>query len=662
MTLKPRISHPMTALLMVLATIGGACCCSVLHSSKVQGGIKMAQISLPPANLTKEVDTQEDTAYRDTLVIRNIDGRDMILMKTVIDDDGQAVASQVLKAAKVTARFRNVAERHGKVDISFQVTIPQILQHKDWQIRYTPSLYMLGDSSHLDKIIVTGREYRRKQLRGYQQYQRFLDSIISSNDYFIDRDALEIFIKRNMPRLWAMRSDSTFVSDESFNSLFDVTETEAVEHYTNHLAIRLNDWRKQRRGLMFRKYVKVPLHSDGVKIDTTIDQSTGDLILDYTHSIRTQPGLKRVDIILDGEIYQQDKLLCNIGRSERLNYYISSLSFFVDDSPRYITRVIERQVGADISYNLDFKSGSSELLPELGHNRETIEEIKSNIRALSTNETFDLDSICVVAGASPEGAWKMNLNLSRSRSRSICNYFGRFLDAYLDSLRKEAGAVISVDENMRSTIRAAAAPRSEIKFMPRFVGENWALLDSLVARDLFLDEGQKARYEALGAEFASSPDVREQKMAAHKWYSYVRGELYPRLRSVDFNFRMHRKGMVKDTIHTTVIDSVYLHGVQAIKDRDYEKAIELLRPYNDYNTAVAYCAKDYNHSALAILHKCPDSPRVNYMMALLYSRTGNPAKALEYYLRSCHQDPSLIHRGNLDPEINTLTKQYNINL
>ena len=104
-----------------------------------------------------------------------------------------------------------------------------------------------------------------------------------------------------------------------------------------------------------------------------------------------------------------------------------------------------------------------------------------------------------------------------------------------------------------------------------------------------------------------------------------------------------------------------MEGVQAIRDRDYETAVTLLRPYNDYNTAIAYCSMDYNASALSILETLDKTPQVNYMLSVLYSRSGNDEQAVKHYLRSCEQEPSYIHRGNLDPEISVLIKRYGLN-
>ena len=119
--------------------------------------------------------------------------------------------------------------------------------------------------------------------------------------------------------------------------------------------------------------------------------------------------------------------------------------------------------------------------------------------------------------------------------------------------------------------------------------------------------------------------------------------------------------MVQDTIHTTVPDTVYQRGVQAIRDRDYEQAVTLLRPYRDFNTAVAYLCLDYNASAMDILKDLERTPPVLYMTAILHARQGDDRSAVEAYLRACERDPSYVHRGNLDPEISALIARYGLN-
>ena len=191
------------------------------------------------------------------------------------------------------------------------------------------------------------------------------------------------------------------------------------------------------------------------------------------------------------------------------------------------------------------------------------------------------------------------------------------------------------------------------------------MLDVLVAEDTLLTAFQKQEYKDLAA--IADADQREWALAHAEYYRHLREDLYPRLRTVKFDFHLHRKGMVKDTIQTTVLDAEYMAGVQAIRDRDYETAITLLRPYQDYNTAVAFCAMDYNASALAILEALDArsepgmTAQIDYMLAVIYSRQGKNKEAVERYLKACDLTPSYWHRGNLDPEISELIKKYGLN-
>jgi tetratricopeptide (TPR) repeat protein len=200
----------------------------------------------------------------------------------------------------------------------------------------------------------------------------------------------------------------------------------------------------------------------------------------------------------------------------------------------------------------------------------------------------------------------------------------------------------------------------EIKLTPRSIPENWTYLHALVQEDLYLNVDQKETFNQIYDGIAD-PDQREKTLQERSYYSYLKESLYPKLRTVKFNFYLHRKGMVKDTVHTTVIDSTYMRGVQALKDMDYESALALLRPYKDFNTAVAFMGLNRNANALNILEKHEKTPEVNYLLAILYSRTGEPEKAVDCYMRACRQNGSYVYRGNLDPEISVLIKTYGLN-
>ena len=595
---------------------------------------------------------REMVAKRDTFTVKDGD-REILIMKAIKDENGEMVAHDVLDAAVVTARFRNVAERHGKVDIEFQVIVPQSMQDSKWQLRFYPEMFIMQDSIRLAPVIITGNDYRRAQLKGYQQYERFLASIVTDSTKFINYHLLEIFLQRNIPQLYAFKTDSTTVSDEQFASVYGVTEQQAVEHYTNSIAKRYNSRKMARRERMYRRYVKVPIVTEGLKLDTVLQSVNGDFIYHYTQTIQTRPKLRKVDVILSGDIYESDQRIYTIPRSEPLTFYISSLSTFVDNRERYLTKVIERRVEANTACYIEFTSGSSTIDEKMGNNPGEIARIKKNLISLMNNEVFDLDSIIVTSSASPEGSSSFNDRLSRKRSESIGDYFSCWMKHYQDSLDAERG--FEVDELGNVIVRE----RTSIPMTGRSNGENWRMLDRLIEKDTVLTAEQKLEYGEL--QEIKDIDIRERRMQGKPWYKHVRERLYPRLRTVRFDFHLHRKGMVKDTVHTTVLDSVYMDGVQAIRDRDYERALTLLRPYGDYNTAIAYLCMDYNASAMQILERLEKTAQVNYMLAVLYSRRGEEQKAVECYVRSCSQDPTYVHRGNLDPEISVLIKRYGLN-
>lgn len=592
---------------------------------------------------------------RDTIRVTGLNGEEMFLMNAVQDEDGEMVAHDVIDAAVVTARFRNVAERHGKVDLEFQIIVPEAMQESKWQLRFFPDMYVLGDSIRLEPVVITGRDYRKAQLKGYQQYERFLASIVSDTTRFINVWQLELFLQRNIPEVYAFRSDSTEVSDEQFASVYGITEQQAVDHYTNKIAKRWNNRKKSLRDRMYRKYIKVPIVTEGIRLDTVIRDVNGDFIYNYVQTISTRPKLRKVDIVLSGEVWESDRKVYLMSRSEPLTFYISSLSSFVDGKERYLTRIIERRAQANTACYVDFASGSSEVDISLSNNRDEIGRIRGNLAQLIEDTVYDLDSIVVTASASPEGSARANRSLAQRRSESVCRFFEGYIRHYRDSLDREAGFSIGEDGEVVHEVH-----RPDIRFIARNGGENWTMLDALIRKDSTVTDTQKEEYASLRAS-AVDVDALEEGLRRQPYYRYLREQVYPRLRTVRFDFHLHRKGMVKDTVHTTELDTTYMLGVQAIRDRDYERAITYLRTYADYNTAVAYCALDYNASALSILETLEPTAEVLYMRAVVYTRLGRVQEAVQCYVNSCELNPAYIHRGNLDPEIAALIKTYDLN-
>ena len=641
--------------MLLLAGALAAACGTARKADRLQEGRLTASLVLPESHQTGFQELDLPQVETDSLVVHDFMGREVIIMNAVRDEaSGEMVANETLQAARVTARFRNVAERHGKIELAFQVIVPAAMQDSRWQVRFHPRMRVLDEELELDDILITGKEYRKAQLRGYQQYERFLRSIVTDTTRFIDMHQLEIWIKRNLPELYALRQDSTVVSDERVASIYGVTEHQAVRYYTYGWLVRRNERRIRDKDKMFRRYVKVPVQTEHLRLDTLIVNEAGEFVYNYVQMLQTRPRLRKVDILLAGEVCEQEKVVYQVPESEPLTFYISSLSAFVDGRERYLDQVVSRRVDVQTEARLLFDVGDDRVREDLGDNLQEILQIRTLLASLLDNQEFDLDSIVVTAHASPEGSWRANGELSQRRGSSVGRYFEQFMKQYADSADRAAGVFINLDGS-----RAQAPVRPGIRFSSHAVPENWEALDRLVEADTVLTDGQKARYRERGRE--ADPDRREQAMRADDSYAYLKNVLYPCLRVVAFDFRLHRRDMVQDTIHTTVLDTAYMAGVQAIRDRDYQRALTILRPYADFNTAIAFCCLDYNASARSILEKLDRSAEVNYMLALVYARQGDERSAVECYIHACTQNGAFVHRGNLDPEISALIRKYDLN-
>lgn len=568
----------------------------------------------------KEDETGDAEAVIDSIAGELPDGP--IIMNAIRDSEsGEMVATDVINASKVTARFRNVPERAGYVSIGFDISVPSSMLRSAWKMKLDPMMVLQEDTLGLEAVCITGLSYREAQLRGYQRYNRFLASIITDTTDFVRIGQLEVFLARHFPETYAMKTDSSFVSDTEAENLFGVTQTDAVLHYRKKWKENMNERRKRNKDRMYARFVKDPIVSEGVHLDTIVADGNG-FIYRYTHRFRSRPGLKKAVVYLEGNLYERGEVVAGIPKSDDMTYYISSLSSLADQSVKYRMIVLERTVYDNTKALIDFAVGRSEVDTSLSCNASELSRVRKCIDDVFLHEELVLDSLVISASCSPEGQYRANQRLAQARSESVCRYISEY-----------------VPDQWQECLRVSSVP------------ENWDQLRKLVANDTVMSPGTVRKVLEM-TEDLRRPDEVERRMSAMPEYRYMRQKIYPKLRSVKFDFFLHRAGMVKDTVHTTEVDTVYMSGVQALKDLDYKRAVEILRPYADYNSALAYMSAEYNHSALDLLQKLDDSdPRVCYLMAMVLSRLEQRSMAEAYFKRALQYDPYLRHRANLDPEM-----------
>ena len=590
------------------------------------GEIRMS-MSVPEDEKEDEEDEPEEIVDS----IKSTLADEPFIMNAIRDTEtGEMVATDVIRASSVTARFRHVAERFGYVTIGFDVNVPAGMADSKWRLKLSPTMVMRQDSIGLEPVIITGAKYREGQLKGYERYQRFIASIVTDTTDFIRIGQLEIFLERHFPDTYKMRTDSSVISDPQAATLFGATQEDALRHYTMKLRRNMNERRKSRAAEKFRKYVKDPIVREGIRLDTVLNSTNGDFIYRYLHTFRAEPGLKKVIICMDGHLLAEGRIVAHLPKPDELTFYISTLSTLVNDAPRYRVMILERRAYDNTKAFLDFELGSSKVDTLLGDNASELRRIRKCIDDVAAHKEFVLDSLLIVASCSPEGSWKHNRMLSAKRSAAILEYIREY-----------------VPDEWRDSLKTSNIP------------ENWNLLKKMVENDTVMTDQDRRNICRL-IDRMDDPDRTEQQLSRHPRYRYLREKLYPRLRSVGFDFYLHRVGMVKDTVHTTELDSLYMSGIDALKNLDYKKAVTMLRGYRDYNSALAFASADYNHSALDVLNELNLSdPKVCYLKAVILARLGVREEALKYYEMAVLYDPYMRHRANLDPELSEILKLTN---
>lgn len=594
---------------------------------------KMRKIRTEHLGMTISVPEEEPLEDEPEAQIDSIKGtltEAPIIMNAIRDSEtGEMIATDVITASKVTARFRNVAERAGYVSIGFDVTVPGTLSDSQWQLKIRPRMTMQEDTIMLDQIFITGKDYRSAQLRGYERYKAFLSTIITDTTDFIRVHQLEIFLERHFPETYAMKNDTSYVSEPLAENLFGVTQKEALMHYTKHIKKQLNERRKGLVKKKYDKYVKDPIVTEGIRLDTVLISDGGNFVYRYTHTFQARPRLKKVNVTLEGSLYEKGVQIHKFPFPDELTFYISSLSGLVDDTPKYRMIILERNVKDNTKALIDFVQGSSEIDTSLHDNASELNRVLRCIEDVRSRTDLVLDSLVIIASCSPEGAFSLNKKLSKERSESV----RRYIEGY-------------VPIQWKDSLKIAELP------------ENWEQMNRLIANDTVLDISVRKQIQKMISEM-TDPDETERELSKLPQYKYLREKIYPQLRSVGFDFHLHRLGMKKDTVHTTELDSVYMAGIEAMKDLDYKRAVTYLLPYGDYNSALACMSADYNQTSWEILSELgDDDSKVCYLKAMVLCRLDQKEEAMKYFRLSIGYDPYMEYRANLDPEMSELIKMY----
>ena len=378
------------------------------------------------------------------------------------------------------------------------------------------------------------------------------------------------------------------------------------------------------REAAFNRFVKFPYPED-VRLDSLVE-GRSTVTYYYSQAVKTDETSKKMLITLQGQVLAVDDSAYRLPPSDTLSYVVSSMLSFVDTVPRYRIKVIDKFVTVEDRNYIQFFVGDTRVVDTLGDNRRQLDKITGLMRQIVEQKEFYVDTITLTAASSPEGAYAFNDRLSQGRAAALKRYLVRRYGKSIDTM-----------------------------LTVRWVAEDWPELTARIRTDREI-VNREAILELIARE--KNPDRREQiiRQRFPEEYAYIRSVIYPQLRAVNFRYNLRCKGMVKDTIHTTELDTTYTRGVELLQKRKYAKALYILNDYNDRNTVVAHLSLDHNERAMELLATMPKDAVTEYLRAIACSRLGRKAEGREHFLEACRLDGRMEYRGNLDPEIAELLK------
>lgn len=434
--------------------------------------------------------------------------------------------------------------------------------------------------------------------------------------------------------------------------------TALVKMFYKTQKIARNEARKAIKDEKYRDIVRFPFNPEA-KLDTVIYAADQVRFL-YSQKVPADENSARMKVYVVGNVLNSNGSEYPLPKSDTLTFLVSSMTKFVDKTPRFVRKIVTRDAEANTSVNFYFPKNRFSLDESIDVNRKGVKQVRDLTLALMTDPVYIIDSLTLFATSSPEGNWRINGEIARKRAESIRNILVRDFTQLYDSL--SVGATMEIDDagNIRKREVKDEIPNLPQLIKVRTIPEGWDKLRHLIMEDEHFVGDRGAVLRIIGKE--ADPDRREWliKSQYKAEYAYMLDKLYPSVRAVDFRFTLSRRGMQQDTVYTTEPDTAYARGVECLEKRKYAQALEILRPYEDMNTAIAYMSQGYDKAALRIFGNLPQTADVKYMQAILQARLGNEEQAVRLLLSAVDMDEKVKFRANLDPELSALVKKYDL--
>ena len=302
------------------------------------------------------------------------------------DKDGELDITLTVDEVVVKTKFRNIAERNGKVGLKFNISIPKSLQDKYYNVLISPRLF-IGRKDTIPQLI------EPLLIRGY---------------------------------IYASISDRQQQLADKYRLLY---KSRGVLNAKND-------------SLLTSKTITT-VQGRSMLLDTIL--STPDnIVYTYIHELPIKEDITKVFITIGGEVVSIDNTSYKLPQVDTIQYNLSTLNKFIDLRPRYIEKIVSKYAVVEDKRSILFKIGKTYVIDTLGDNKAEFAKIYSLLDSMFVQDEFIIDSIKLIAGSSPDGSVHTNKQYAQARVEALSKYLIK--GAKIDSL-EELIKPTSIGEN-----------------------------------------------------------------------------------------------------------------------------------------------------------------------------------------------------------------------
>lgn len=473
-------------------------------------------------------------------------------------------------------------------------------------------------------------KYGEKYKKDYVSYLKntfslhWMDSVRVDLDLHRQKDS--IMKRTHIPKKYReIHASGRQIADIQAKAFTPEDSARISKHHYLIDEIVLNDLNISRQEDVFREIVEFPYYGENNKIKTdSVVTAEDGVVYHYRQAWPIRPGMKNLKLVLESKVEAVDRSAFTFPSSDTLTFYIATLSQLVDES-----LVTERKT----LYKNLFQKG--EIYPVYKNRKAFQYDEKLNTGVFdslleaytkyATNPEFTMDSVTILCSVDLLGEWDVNYEQSQKRAEAIA--------AYLSGKIQAPVVIRPKGEDWNTLVK-------EIKMRSDLVNAT-AILDSL-GNAVFPDKTEETIAKLYPVD-----------------YKIIRNEIYPKLNRVNYFINFCRADIESDTIRETYRED-YAEGIRLLKNGEYLEAFKALAKYGDYNVALCLVCLGYNDKAQEVLDKLPESPRNEYLSAIVFARKNDDREASRRLLNACKLDPSLYFRVSLDSEVESLANRLNL--